>query len=196
MKDKKKKLANCLNKHFVGIGIGIVTAVMALTAAKGVSGQEVAFDPGGIDTSFSSVFSEMPDKTGYDLSGEGEDSEEINHNSDSEQEEEKNEEEEKENNQEEETLGLDSTEPLQNPDSEQVILPDELTENIEPSDTIDAALTPGLNEEGNTAEGGAGKSDGAENSSSSGGSGGGGSRKIHRQKMRKKSRAKMRISPR
>ena len=91
MKDKKKWL-DFVHKHFAGMGIGAVTVAMALTVAKGVSGQEAGFDPGDIDTSFSSGLSDLQDKTGYDLSGEGEGNEEVNHNAGGDQEEEKEEE--------------------------------------------------------------------------------------------------------
>ena len=50
MKDKKKWL-DFVHKHFAGMGIGAVTVAMALTVAKGVSGQGAGFDPGDIDTS-------------------------------------------------------------------------------------------------------------------------------------------------
>ena len=160
MKDKKKWL-DFVHKHFAGMGIGAVTVAMALTVARGASGQGAGFDPGDIDTSFSSGLSDLPDKTGYDLSGEGEGNEEVNHNAGGDQEEEKEEEpeeepEEEESQEEAEALGLNPEPAWKDPESEQVILPEGMADEAEPSDTIDATINPGPGE-GNILEAGPGK---------------------------------------
>ena len=172
MKDKKKWL-DFVHKHFAGMGIGAVTVAMALTVAKGVSGQEAGFDPGDIDTSFSSGLSDLPDKTGYDLSGEGEGNEEVNHNAGGDQEEEKEEEPEEEQEEEEsqegtEALGLNPEQAWKDPESEQVILPEGMADEAEPSDTIDATINPGPGE-GNILEAGPGKKGGFGGGGSAGG---------------------------
>ena len=174
MKDKKKWL-DFVHKHFAGMGIGAVTVAMALTVAKGVSGQGAGFDPGDIDTSFSSGLSDLPDKTGYDLSGEGEGNEEVNHNAGGDQEEEKEEEpeeeqEEEESQEEAEALGLNPEQAWKDPESEQVILPEGMADEAEPSDTIDTTINPGPGE-GNILEAGPGKKGGFGGGGSAGGAG-------------------------
>ena len=164
MKDRGRKLLSCIRRHFAGFGIAGVTAVMVFTVVKGVAGQEAGFDPDGIHTSFSTEFFGLPDKTGYDLSGEGEDSEEVNRDSGSEREEEKEEsqetEEEKEEPQEESdkqtNLGLNEQETLPEEENERIILPDEMMDETNFPDMINATISeeeaededaPGINEE-------------------------------------------------
>ncbi len=151
MKDKQRKLIEYVRKHFAGIGVATVTMGMAITVAKGVSGQESGFDPGEIDTTFSTDFSGLPDITGYDLSGQGEDSEEVNHDSGHEQEEEETQEDEQEAEEkseemqdktEEENANLALNE-IENPmeqQKEQIILPEEMAAELDSSDKINASL--------------------------------------------------------
>lgn len=119
MWNKIRGFLRVLSGHLTGLGIGAVTVAMALTVSKGMAGQETGFDPGDISLSFSSSVSGVPDRTGYDLSGEGEDSEEVNHDPDHEPDE--NQEEEQE-----ESQGLDEAGSMDHDRGEQVILPEGL----------------------------------------------------------------------
>lgn len=134
MKKRKGKLFAYLRKHLAGIGIGAVTVGMAVTVVKGAAGQGSGFDPSGIRTSFSSELSALPDRTGYDLSGQGEDSEEIDRDAGREPEAKEEEQEDleeltqeaKEELEDEANLGLNEEDEPFNEQNEQIILPDEL----------------------------------------------------------------------
>ncbi|MEY8339021.1 leucine-rich repeat protein [Lachnospiraceae bacterium 62-35] len=145
MKNRGKKLLDYIRRHFAGTGIAAVTVAMVFTVVKGAAGQEADFDPGEIDMSFSSELSDLPDRTGYDLSGKGEDSEEVNRDSNHEQDE-KEEEDKPEDEDKDEGPGLEEGESLEREEDEQVILPDGMTDDIPTSDTIDATVQPRENE--------------------------------------------------
>ncbi len=136
MWNKIRGFLRVLSGHLTGLGIGAVTVAMALTVSKGMAGQETGFDPGDISLSFSSSVSGVPDRTGYDLSGEGEDSEEVNHDPDHEPDE--NQEEEQE-----ESQGLDEAGSMDHDRGEQVILPEGLAGRANPSDMVDVSVNPG-----------------------------------------------------
>ncbi len=137
MKDSKKKLFTFIHKHLAGIGLGVVTIPMALTVVKGAAGQTGRFDPGEIDTSFSSGLSSQPDRTGYDLSGEGEDSEQVERQSE-------------QDSDEEDGNGpdLDGAETMQDARMEPIVLPDQVADMADPIDTVDVTVDPQKDGEG------------------------------------------------
>ena len=77
MRDRGKKLLDFLQRHLTGAGIAAAAVLMVVMVVKGASGQGNPFDPGEVDAWASMELSGEPDRTGYDLSGEGEDSREI-----------------------------------------------------------------------------------------------------------------------
>ncbi len=137
MKDSKKKLFTFIHKHLAGIGLGVVTIPMALTVVKGAAGQTGRFDPGEIDTSFSSGLSSQPDRTGYDLSGEGEDSEQVERQPE-------------QDSDEEDGNGpdLDGAETMQDARMEPIVLPDQVADMADPIDTVDVTVDPQKDGEG------------------------------------------------
>ena len=133
MKDRGRELLDYIGKHLGGVGIVAVVLVMSLTVAIGVSGQSRDFDPGEIDTSFAMEHAGQPERTGYDLAGEGEDTREIN--SDTQQEPEPEEE-------EGESPELTKTEVLPE-EREQILLPNGVTDHLSPTDTVDTGVGSG-----------------------------------------------------
>lgn len=132
MKDKGKKLLAYLRRHVTGVGIAAVVMAMFFTVARGMSRQGAGFDPGEI-ASFSSLeWSGAEGRTGYDLSGEGEDSEEIGAES---------EEEPKEERPEEESPKPEESGFLPKQEESQVILPEGIAEGVTPSGTVGASET-------------------------------------------------------
>lgn len=82
MKNRTKFFTDYIKKYLKGICAGAAAVFLIFAVGSVVSGQDIEFDPGRIDTSFSSNNQGRPDMTGYDLSEEGRDREEINHDSD------------------------------------------------------------------------------------------------------------------
>ncbi|MCI8551144.1 MAG: leucine-rich repeat protein [Lachnospiraceae bacterium] len=140
MKDAGKRLLNYIRGHWMGMGIALVAFVMVFTVVRGASGHGAGFDPWEIDTSFSTGYSEVPDRTGYDLSGEGEESEKVNHGSDHEEE------------NEEAAPEMKEEETIQDHNDQQIVLPNGMTDDLRPSGTVDAAVNPDGNGTGSFLE--------------------------------------------
>lgn len=151
--DRVKKLFLYLRKHLVGVGIAALVIAMALTVAKGVSGQSAYFDPKEVDTWSSLESSKLPGRMGYDLSGEGEDSEEVSQDT--------SEEKEEGEQPEEENPRAEENELFSEKQEEQIVLPDSVTEDIDASKTVDA--TTNQKESDNKSAGGEHKKEPTEN---------------------------------
>ncbi len=135
MMDRVKKLFLYLRKHLAGVGIAALVMAMVLTVAKGVSGQSAYFDPKEVDTWSSLESSRLPGRMGYDLSGEGEDSEEVSQENSEEKEKEREE-------PEEENPKAEENELLSDRQEEQIVLPDSVTEDMDTSKTVDTTANP------------------------------------------------------
>lgn len=130
-----------MRRHFVGIGIVTVVFAMIFTVVVEVAGKEAGFHPDGFELLSASEFSGMPDRTGYDLSGEGEEGEEVSSDSDADK--------DKEEEGEEENTEPDESEILQANEGETIILPDGMTDVNDASDAIDVAVNLGMDKNGN-----------------------------------------------
>ncbi|MCI8630992.1 MAG: leucine-rich repeat protein [Firmicutes bacterium] len=128
MKDRKNIFIDCIKKYSKGICAAVIALLMLFAVGNEVSGQGIGFDPKKIDTSFSSNNQGTPDMTGYDLSEEGSDREEVNHDSDRMKDKDEN-------------PGFEEN--VSEQGSEDIVLPNGITEGLNPSDTIDAAVNPG-----------------------------------------------------
>ncbi len=131
MRENVEKLLNYIQRHLAGTGIAAVITVMTVAVVLGVSGQRFGFDPGDISESYSAGYSESPDGTGYDLSENGAESEDVNKDSDREKENDGNPE-------------LEEKESMQDRGNERVVLPEGMTGNTKPSGTVSAAVDPDM----------------------------------------------------
>ena len=167
MKRKGKKWFDDMRRHFAGAWVVLVLTVMAIVVVRGAAGGETDFEPWEVDPAFSSSYYDIPDRTGYDLSGEGEDGREVNKESGEEETEEETEAEETEEESEEAPNLEDESSPFS--DREQIVLPNGVTQELKPSETVDVSVRPEGEPSGNLPsvlpgkpEGGTGGSPGGE----------------------------------
>ena len=127
MKNRAKSFTGYIKKYLKGICAGAAAVFLIFAVGSVVSGQDIEFDPGRIDTSFSSNNQGRSDMTGYDLSEEGRDREEINRDSDRKKDKDEN----------------SSFEENLQQDGEDIILPSGAEGSTGAADTIDAAVNQG-----------------------------------------------------
>ena len=127
MKNRAESFTGYIKKYLKGICAGAAAVFLIFAVGGVVSGQDIEFDPGRIDTSFSSNNQGRSDMTGYDLSEEGRDREEINRDSDRKKDKDEN----------------SSFEENLQQDGEDIILPSGAEGSTGAADTIDAAVNQG-----------------------------------------------------
>ena len=123
MRRNRNKFLKYLRSHLTETIIAAVAATMMLTIVLRVSGKDFTFNPGNIDTSYRTEFSDASDGTGYDLTEDGKDSREADRSSEL----------------EEDSLDLTKTDAREDR-NDSVILPDGMTGGIRPSGTVDASV--------------------------------------------------------